>query len=149
MSYAKGTCLHFYHIDIIFFLCIETQTSLAVDWINFNQMSSNLINLFLLIDKAMLSIFYGRRVLRRAKIVPDKKKKLTFKHFFIFSSDILKVGSFTKSVGFLLKYRQNLNFPLSGSVDHRIYWEWSNIKSLAVSNIKAFHTKWPCQTCQC
>ena len=57
----------------------------------------------------MLSIFYGRRVLRQAKIVPDEKKKLTFKHFRIFSSDILKSleGFFTESVGFLLKYRQN------------------------------------------
>ncbi len=25
-------------------------------------------------DKAMLSLFYGQRVLRQAKIVPDKKK---------------------------------------------------------------------------
>ncbi len=55
---------------------------------------------------AMLSIFYGRQ----AKIVPDKKKKLTFKHFFIFSSDILKSWEvfFNESVGFLLKYCQNL-----------------------------------------
>ena len=38
----------------------------------------------------MRSIFYGRRILWRTKIVPDRKKKLTFKLFFIFSSDILK-----------------------------------------------------------
>ena len=38
----------------------------------------------------MLSIFYGRRALRRAEIVPDKKKKLAFKLFLFFSSDILK-----------------------------------------------------------
>ncbi len=38
----------------------------------------------------MRSIFYGRRILRQAEIVPDEKKKLTFKLFFIFSSDILK-----------------------------------------------------------
>ncbi len=58
----------------------------------------------------MLSIFYGRRVLQRAKIVPDKKKNLTFKDFFIFSSDILKRWEvfFTESVVFLLKYCQNL-----------------------------------------
>ncbi len=48
-------------------------------------------------NKAMLSIFYGRRVLRRAKMVPDKKKRLTFKHFFIFSFDILK--SFFYQIG--------------------------------------------------
>ena len=37
----------------------------------------------------MLSIFYGRRVLRLAQIVPDKKKKLDFQHFFFFPSDIV------------------------------------------------------------
>ncbi len=44
----------------------------------------------MIFPKAILSIFYGRRVLRLAEIDPDKKKKLTFKLFFIFSSDILK-----------------------------------------------------------
>ncbi len=37
----------------------------------------------------MLSIFYGRRVLRLAEIVPDKKKKLDFHRLFFFSSDIV------------------------------------------------------------
>ncbi len=45
--------------------------------------------------QAILSIFYGRRVLRRAEIVPDKKKS------FIFSSDILKRISIKKSSKFL------------------------------------------------
>ncbi len=60
--------------------------------------------------KAMLIIFYGRRVLRRAKIYPDKKKSWQSSFFLFFSSDILKSWEvfLTKSVGFLLKYFQNL-----------------------------------------
>ena len=44
------------------------------------------------------------------KLFPTRKKNLRFKHFFIFSSDILKSWEvfLIKSVGFLLKYRQNL-----------------------------------------
>ncbi len=77
--------------------------------------------------KAMLSIFYGRRVLPQAKIVPDKKKKLTFKHFFIFSSDILKSwevfpdDSQRVDFYFLFFSSDEGKKPLSGSVDHRIY----------------------------
>ncbi len=40
--------------------------------------------------KGTLTIFYVRRVLRQDEIGPDKKKKLTFEFFFIFSSDITK-----------------------------------------------------------
>ncbi len=39
--------------------------------------------------KAMLSIFYGRRVLRLAQIVPDKKKNELSVFFSFFSSDIV------------------------------------------------------------
>ncbi len=67
--------------------------------------------------KAMLSIFYGRRVLRLALIVPNKKKKLDFQRFlgkqlfvYFFSSHITEK-------------------PLSGSVDHRIYWAWPNLQN--------------------
>ncbi len=41
-------------------------------------------------NKGTLTIFYVRRVLRQDEIGPDKKKKLTFEFFFIFSSDITK-----------------------------------------------------------
>ena len=40
--------------------------------------------------RAMRSIFYGRRILRRTEIVPDRKKSWHWSFFFIFSSDILK-----------------------------------------------------------
>ena len=37
-----------------------------------------------IITKAMFSIFYGRRVLRLAQIVPNKKKKIGISAFFLF-----------------------------------------------------------------
>ncbi len=82
---------------------------------------------------------------------PRQEKKVDIQAFFyFFLRHCKKLGCFfTKSVGFLLKYRQNLlkilefpddsqrvdfyflffssdegKKPLSGSVDHRIYWEW-------------------------
>ncbi len=68
--------------------------------------------------KAMRSIFYGRRILQRAEIVLDEKKKLTFKLFFIFTSDILK--SFYKVCRFSVKkssesLENNPNFPTTAS----------------------------------
>ncbi len=61
--------------------------------------------------KATLSIFYGRQVLRRAEMVPDKKKIVdiqAFFYFFLRHSKNFGDFFFTKLVGVLLKNHQNL-----------------------------------------
>ena len=99
------------------------------------------------------------------KLFPTRKKKLTFKHFFIFSFDILKsckvfyqIGSISIKI-FSKSHENRLNFPttaseqifnifnffssdegkkaLSGSVDHRIL-RMAQVRSSAFLKLKLY-----------